>query len=209
MLQFALTSLVTLLFVVDPVGVAPIFTGLTKAMTPEVRKSVLRRAVLIAFSVSIVFLFAGRAMLVHLGVTVTAFTISGGVLLFLTALPMLFGQRGGLQSAESNENTAHGEDVAIFPLALPLLSGPGTIATILLLTNQADGNYQRMTLLIALVAFVYLITWAVLSLSGRLLTHLGEGKVHILTRVLGIVLAALAVQYILNGITDFYHSLLR
>jgi multiple antibiotic resistance protein len=98
MLQFALTSLITLLFVVDPIGVAPIFTGLTKDKTPQERGAILRRAVFIAFSVSIFFLFAGRAMLVHLGVTVTAFTISGGILLFLTALPMLFGQRGGLFS---------------------------------------------------------------------------------------------------------------
>lgn len=166
------------MFVVDPVGVAPIFTGLTKSLTPEAKKAVLRRAVLIAFAVSLVFLFAGRVVLVHLGVTVTAFTISGGVLLFLTALPMLFGQRAGLQSPETDENVSHGEDIAIFPLALPLL------------TNQADGDYRRMTILTVLVAFVYLIAWFVLRLSERLLTQLGEGKVHILTRVLGIVLAA-------------------
>jgi multiple antibiotic resistance protein len=106
-----------------------------------------------------------------------------------------------------NEQGTMGEDIAIFPLAIPLLSGPGTIATILLLTNQAAADISRMGLLAVIVAVVYVIAWCILYAGERIIANLGEGKVRIITRVLGIVLAALAVQYVLNGVTDYYASL--
>ena len=120
---------------------------------------------------------------------------------------MLFGQRAGLQSPVRNEQGTMGEDIAIFPLAIPLLSGPGTIATILLLTNQAAADISRMGVLAVIVAVVYVIAWCILYAGERIIANLGEGKVRIITRVLGIVLAALAVQYVLNGLTGYYASL--
>jgi multiple antibiotic resistance protein len=140
-------------------------------------------------------------------VTIHAFAISGGVLLFATALPMLFGHRGGLQAPEREERPTAGEDIAIFPLAIPLLSGPGAIATILLLTSQASGDIRRLVALGLAVVLVYGVTFITLRLGGRLMARIGEGKVHIVTRVMGIILAALAVQFILNGITAYYDSL--
>lgn len=208
-LQYGLTAFVTLLVVVDPFGVTPIFVGLTGTMSEAERRRVLTRAVLVSFAIALFFLLAGRWLLAHLGVTVHAFAISGGVLLFATALPMLFGQRPGLQAPEREEQRDEGEDIAIFPLAIPLLSGPGTIATILLLTAQAGGDPARLGLLAGSVAAVYLLTRVVLQAGARLLSRIGESKVHIITRVLGIVLAALAVQYVLNGISDYYRSLVR
>src|SRR6266550_6777750 len=142
-MRFGLAAFVTLLVVVDPPGVVPIYVALTSTEQPARRHKILIRAVLIAFGVAIFFLLAGRAVLSYLGVTVHAFTISGGVLLFLAALPMLFGQRGGLQAPERRERGSVGQDISVFPLAIPLLSGPGTIATILLLTSQAGGDPQR------------------------------------------------------------------
>jgi multiple antibiotic resistance protein len=205
--QFGLTAFVTLLVVVDPVGGAPLFVTILKDMPAAARRITLTRAVTLAFGVALFFLLAGRAVLSYLGVTVHAFAISGGVLLFATALPMLFGQRPGLQAPEREERGTAGEDVAIFPLAIPFLSGPGTITSVLLLANQAGADPLRIGVLILAVTAVYLIAWAVLHTGDRLLARVGEGKLHILTRVMGIVLAALAVQYVLNGITVYYQLL--
>jgi multiple antibiotic resistance protein len=199
-LRFGLAALVTLLVVVDPPGVVPIFVALTRD-EPERRRAILTRAILIAFGVALFFLIAGRAVLSYLGVTVHAFSISGGILLFVTAMPMLFGQRGGLQAPEPRERG--GEDISVFPLAMPLLSGPGTIATILLLTSQAGTDVRKLGAIGVAIAIVFIVSFISLYLGSRLMRLLGEGGVHIATRVMGIVLAALAVQYVLNGITGY------
>ena len=206
-IRFALGAFVTLLVVVDPPGVVPMYVALTKGEPPEHRRAILTRAVLIAFGAALFFLVAGRAVLSYLGVTVHAFSISGGILLFVAAMPMLFGQRGGLQSPEPKEREA-AHDIAVFPLAMPLLSGPGTIATILLLTSQAGGDVQKLIAIGIAIAAVFLVAFVTLYLGARLIRLVGEGGVDIATRVMGIVLAALAVQYVLNGVTGYYHLLL-
>lgn len=209
LLQFALTAFVTIFVVTDPIGVAPIFVALTRGLPQGERRATLSRALIIAFGVTLFFLAAGPSVLSHLGVTVHAFAISGGILLFVTALPMLFGQRPGLQAPEVDEHGAAGESIAVFPLAIPLLSGPGTITTILLLTSQAGNDLQRLATLVLIIALVFLIAWLVLDISERLMARMGTGKVHIITRVLGIILAALAVQYVLDGFSGYYQSLLK
>lgn len=208
-LRFGLAAFVTILVVVDPPGVVPIFVALTKDEEPRRRLAILVRAVLIAFGVALFFLVAGRAVLSYLGVTVHAFSISGGILLFVAAMPMLFGQRGGLQAPEGKEHTSrtHGQDISVFPLAMPLLSGPGTIATILLLTSQAGGDLRKLAAIGTAIAVVFLVSFVALYLGARLISLVGEGGVHIATRVMGIVLAALAVQYVLNGVTGYYQLL--
>lgn len=206
LLGFALRSAVTLILVVDPIGVAPMFAGLTRWAAPAERRVILRRAVIIASAVTLFFLFAGRLLLAQLGVTVPAFAISGGILLFVTALPMLFGHRGAMQSPETNEAGGAGEDMAVFPLAIPLLSGPGTITTILLLASRAQTGAAFLVLAPVIVA-VFVLSWLVLSYGERLISRLGEAKIHIITRVLGIVLAALAVQYVLDGVGEFIGTL--
>jgi multiple antibiotic resistance protein len=205
--RFGLAAFVTVLVVVDPPGVVPIYVALTKDETPARRRIILIRAVLIAFAVALFFLVAGRAVLSYLGVTVHAFSISGGILLFVAAMPMLFGERGGLQAPEPKEQGLVGEDISVFPLAMPLLSGPGTIATILLLTSQAGGDIRKLTAIGVAIAVVFLVSLVSLYLGARLIALVGEGGVHIATRVMGIVLAALAVQYVLNGITGYYELL--
>jgi multiple antibiotic resistance protein len=207
--QFALTAFLTLAVVVDPPGAAPIFIALTQGLGRRGRRRTLTRAVLIAFGVTVFFLLAGHHVLAYLGVTMHAFAISGGILLFVTAMPMLFGQRAGLQAPKVEERRAAGEDIAIFPLAIPLLSGPGTITAVLLLANRAGGDARRLTILAGVIAAIYLITWLLLYVSEIVTGYLGESKVHIVTRVLGIVLAALAVQFVLNGIAGFYVSLVH
>src|SRR5213594_78713 len=201
--RFGLAAFVTLLVVVDPPGVVPTFVALTKSETPSRRRKILLRAVVIAFGVAIFFLLAGRALLSYLGVTVQAFSISGGILLFLAALPMLFGQRGGLQAPEPQERDFVGQDISVFPLAIPLLSGPGAIATILLLTSQTGGDMKKLVAAVIAIATVFIFSFVALYLGARLIALVGEGGVHIATRVMGIILAALAVQYVLNGISGY------
>jgi len=205
--RFSLAAFVTLLVVVDPPGVVPIFVGLTKNKSPTQRRTILVRAVLIAFCVALFFLIAGRAVLSYLGVTVHAFSISGGILLFGAALPMLFGSRGGLQAPDPTEQVSVGDDISVFPLAMPLLSGPGTIATILLLTSQTNGDMRKLAAIGLAIAVVFIVSFVALYLGSHLIKLVGEGGVHIATRVMGIVLAALAVQYVLNGFSGFYHIL--
>jgi multiple antibiotic resistance protein len=209
LVQFALTGFVTLLVVVDPVGVAPMLVAITREQSVEARRRTLLRAVIIAALVALFFLLAGRLLLSHLGVSVHAFAISGGVLLFATALPMLFGHRPVLQGPERGDLHPGAEDPAVFPLAIPLLSGPGTIATLLLLANQARGDTLRTAVLVLITCAVFLLSWAILQTGERLLARLGTGGINILTRVLGLVLSALAVQYVLDGFSGYFETLAR
>lgn len=207
LLRFGLGAFVTLLVIVDPFGIVPIFVGLTASATRQQRRAILQRAVLIALGISLFFLVAGRAALGYVGVSIEAFSISGGILLFATALPMLFGHRGGMQATESEEEGVIGQDISVFPLAIPLLSGPGVLTSILLLTARANGSIERLLALSVAICGVFVIAWVSLLLSDRVVKLIGEGGVHVATRVLGIILAALAVQYVLNGISSYYHLL--
>ncbi|MCW5620241.1 MAG: NAAT family transporter [Burkholderiales bacterium] len=207
LVQFTLTAFVTLLVVVDPVGVAPMFVAMTGQQGGAARRATLGRAVVIALTVTLFFLLAGRPLLALLGVTVHAFAISGGILLFATAMPMLFGHRPVLQGPERGEFGREGDDVAVFPLAIPLLCGPGAIASILLLGNQAAGQPAHIAALIAATVAVYASTWLILRTGQWLMMQLGEQRIHIVTRVLGLILAALAVQFVLDGITQYYATL--
>jgi multiple antibiotic resistance protein len=205
-LKFGLTAFATLLVVVDPFGVLPIFISLARNRPARDRSRLATRAVALGFMISLFFLVAGHSALAFLEVSVHAFSISGGILLFVTALPMLFGQRPALQSAEKDESGP--EDIAIFPLAIPLLAGPGTITSILLLTAQAGGRLTLLALIAAALGLVFLITRFVIGFGAeRLMRLLGAGGLHVVTRVLGILLAALAVQFVLNGIGEFVRLL--
>ena len=205
LLRFTTTAFVMLIVVINPVAVAPVFVGVTRGMSTAERRSVLNRAVIVAFCVALFFLAAGRVLLAYLGVTMYAFAVSGGILLFLISLPMLFGERSSMQSPAGSEKPGGADDdVAVFPMAIPMLAGPGTIATVLVLATQAGDDIRRVVALAIVLACIYVISWPILHASDRVITRLGPGKVGIITRVLGIILAALAVQYVFNGITGYY-----
>lgn len=207
-LQFGLTAFTTFLVVVDPFGILPIFVSLAKGRTQQERARLVTRAVALGWAVSMIFLIGGNRLLDFLGVTVHAFAISGGILLFATALPMLFGQRAPLQAPDEKEETKGGEDIWIFPLAIPLLAGPGTITSILLLTGQARGDYGKFGALVLALTLVFLVTHVVLGVvGGQIVRRVGPESLHVATRVLGLVLAALAVQFVLNGVTGYIHFL--
>ncbi|MCB9134479.1 MAG: MarC family protein [Anaerolineales bacterium] len=205
LLQFALTAFGLLFVMINPIAVSPVFVAVTSGMDARQRKATLTRAVIAAFLVALFFLYVGRAFLSYMGVSVEAFSISGGILLFAIAFSMLMGQRSPIQLPLSSQAD---RDVAIFPLTIPQLAGPGTIATILLLATQAGADWTRIGVLTGVLAFIYLIAWPIMFMAERVMNRLGDGPMHIITRILGLVLAALAVQFILNGIAAFYHGLM-
>src|SRR5262249_39753384 len=129
------------------------------------------------------------------------------ILLFSMAFPMLMGQRSQMQAPSNSETHAAVTDVAIFPLTIPQLAGPGTLATLLLLFTPVGGDWGRLVVLPSIIVAIYLIAWPTLFMAERIMHRLGKDVIHIITRVLGLVLAALAVQYILNGLTGFYQAL--
>ena len=206
LLQFGLTAFVMLIVVVNPLAIAPVFVGVTAHLGTAERRAVLRRALVIAFGTATGFALIGRLLLSYLGVSVHAFAISGGILLFTLAFPMLYGQRPAVRSGEPAAAGQH-EDVAVFPLAIPQLAGPGTIATVLLLSTQAAGDPARTAVLLLTIVLVYLVAWPTLLAADRLLARLGTGGTSVMGRILGLVLAALAVQYVLNGIAGFQAEL--
>ena len=204
---YALTSFVTLLVVIDPFALVPTIFAMLSDRDAGTRQAIMTRSLRIAFGIAIFFLIAGRFLLMGLGVSLNAFSISGGVLLFLVALPMLFGNRGGLMSAGEQENPAADSDLAVFPIAIPLISGPGTLTTVLVLSAAAKGSMVKEAVLVATLALVFLITAVVLRSGAGLMAKLGESGVHVVTRVLGIILAALAAQFVLSGIAGFVGGL--
>ena len=197
-LDFAITALVTLFVVVDPVGLAPTFLAVTEGLPLRARRDVAVRASLIAGAILIGTALIGHALLRALGISLPAFRIAGGLLLFAIAFEMVLGvrmRREGLEAEEAVE-----EHVAAFPLAIPLMAGPGAITAAVLLAGRADGNLLLTGLLLAVVVLVALACLAAFLLAGRLSRLLGHTGNIVLSRLLGVLLAALAVQYMVDGI---------
>jgi multiple antibiotic resistance protein len=199
-LSFGLSALVTLLAMVEPVGVVPVFLALTPAATPQTRRGIAWRAVAVASVIMALFAGAGPALLRALRVSIEAFQIAGGVLLFLIAVDMLFARRSGTrETPEESADALARQDVSVFPLAIPLLSGPGTITATLLLVGNAGGDPGKLMMLVAAMVVTMVATLGVLLGAEPVRRALGVTGINVFTRVMGILLSALAVQMILNG----------
>ncbi len=199
-LSFGLSALVTLLAMVEPVGVVPVFLALTPAATPPARRRIAWRAVAVASAIMALFAGAGPALLRALRVSIEAFQIAGGVLLFLIAVDMLFARRSGTrETPEESADALARQDVSVFPLAIPLLSGPGTITATLLLVGNAGGDPGKLMMLGAAMVVTMVATLGVLLGAEPVRRALGVTGINVFTRVMGILLSALAVQMILNG----------
>ena len=196
------SALVALLVVVDPIGLAPIFLALTEGMTNAARRRVAVRAGLIALCVLAGFALAGRWLLAQLGITLPAFRIAGGLLLFAIAFEMVYGRRSDRQSrtAEQAAHEDHAKHIAAFPLAIPLLAGPGAITATLLLTGQTGGNPALLAALLVVIAIVIGIVLIVFCLAVPIARVIGTTGNLVLSRLLGIILAALAVQFVIDGL---------
>lgn len=193
----AITAFVALFVVIDPVGLAPLFIALTRGAAPRVRFIIGARAVAVAAALLLLLGLAGESVLEFIGISLPAFQIAGGILLFLTALDMLFDRR-----TKRREDHAHTleEDPSIFPLAMPLIAGPGAIATVILLSGQAQGDPLYLAQVMGVAAAVLGVVLLLFSLASPVERLLGPTGINVVTRLLGMLLAALSVQFVLNGI---------
>ena len=184
---------------IDPIGLAPIFVTLAGDRSPKEQLRLARRAILVAGAILLVFALGGSLLLRYLNISIEAFQVAAGVLLFKIALDMVFAQRERETEAEEKEAQLR-EDISVFPLAIPLIAGPGTLASILILVNEASTDSFGLLIILAIAAIVLLIAYILLCLSRFLAQILGQTGINVVTRVLGVLLSALAVQYIANGI---------
>ena len=186
--------------VVDPLGLAPIFAALTQGYPQKRKREAAIRGTALGAVILLLFAFAGDALLGALGIGIPAFRIAGGILLFLLALDMIFASPTGLRSrsVREQEEISYERDVSVFPLAIPLLAGPGAITTVLLYTGGRDPT--GIVVFVAVLLAVMILTLISLLLAPLLMRRFGETGSEVLTRVLGVLLAALAVQFVLDGI---------
>jgi multiple antibiotic resistance protein len=200
-IEFAISALVTLLVVVDPVGLAPGFLAVTDGLAVPQRRRVALRASAIAVVVLIGTALIGDWLLRELGITLPAFRIAGGLLLFAIAFEMLFGLRQPRETATAERAAEeHVRHIAAFPLAIPMLAGPGAITATLLLSGQAAGRPIWLAILFGMIVLVALASLASFLVAARLGRLLGITGNVVLSRLLGIILAALAVQYVIDGV---------
>ena len=205
MLDLFLSAFVTLFLVIDPPGCAPIYAGLVSGATQRQALTMAARACLIATLILIVFALFGEDLLGALHIELNSFRIAGGIMLFVIALDMVFEKRTQRREERAdkiiaqNAQTPEVEDVSVFPMAMPMIAGPGSIATIMLLTQRAQGTEQTLVVLAALAA-VMLLTLGALAAAGPLMRLLGTRVEAVITRLLGVLLAALAAQYVIDGL---------
>ncbi|HEV8020043.1 MAG TPA: MarC family protein [Candidatus Lustribacter sp.] len=199
--SFVATAFATAFTIIDPVGMIPLTVSVTADATAERRGKIVDQAVLVAAAVILIMGVVGKPILDSLGITLPAFTIAGGALLFLISVDMLFGRKTGVkQTPEEEREDAVSSNPAVFPLAVPMIAGPGTIATVLVLVTLAAGDREELAVVFAAYASAMAVTWLCMRLSSQLLRVIGTTGIHVVTRLFGILLSALAVQFVLNGL---------
>ena len=205
MVELFLSAFVTLFVVIDPPGCAPIYAGLTKGATAAQQRTMAIRACLIAGVILVVFALFGEDLLGALHIELDSFRIAGGIMLFVIALDMVFEKRTQRREARAekvaaeNALTPEVDDVSVFPMAMPMLAGPGAIASVMLLTAKAPGLENTLVVLAALAA-VLVLTLLALIAASPLMRLFGARVEAVITRLLGVLLAALAAQYVIDGI---------
>lgn len=205
MLDLFLSAFITLFVVIDPPGCAPIYAGLVREASRPQAVAMAWRACLIATIILVIFALFGEDLLGALHIELNSFRVAGGIMLFVIALDMVFEKRTQRREERAekvraeNAATPEVEDVSVFPMAMPMIAGPGSIATIMLLTSRANGVEENLVVLGALAA-VMVLTFASLAAAGPLMKLLGHRVEAVITRLLGVLLAALAAQYVIDGV---------
>ena len=199
-MDYVFNAFVTLLVVVDPLGLAPIFAALTRGFSEKQKRESAIRGALLGAIILFLFALAGDVLLKALGIGLPAFRIAGGLLLFLLSLDMVFARPSGMRatSVREQEEEQFQQDISVFPLAIPLLAGPGAITTVLLFTGGSSAGQVAVFLGVLLV--ILLLTLISLLLAPRVMQLFGETGANVLQRVLGVLLAALSVQFVIDGL---------
>lgn len=206
---FALNAFVAVLVITDPLGNTPIFASLLKDYARPERHAMIRRACLTAVAILLVFALAGGFIFKLFGVTIGAFRIAGGIVMFSIASSMLAAQKSRTQITPSEQIEAHhGGDISIVPLAIPLISGPGAIATVMTLATQTQ-NFYGTVIVVAAIFASGLISYLTYRYASGFLMQMGETAINIMTRLLGLILAVMAVQFVINGIRDSFPEVFR
>jgi multiple antibiotic resistance protein len=197
MFDFYITAVVTLFLVIDPIGLLPMFISLTHGNAQNRTKIAMRSC---AVAIGILFLFGvfGEELLNFIGIGMPAFRISGGLLLFLTAVEMLFNKRG--QRREEQSDVDHHDDPSVFPLATPLIAGPGSMAAMILLAGSMEVDYSATLIAMGAMVSVVAITFALFLLGGPFERLMGKTGIDVITRLMGMLLAALSVQFVVDGL---------
>jgi multiple antibiotic resistance protein len=200
-MELFISAFVTLFVVIDPPGCAPIYASMTTGASGLQRRSMALRAVMIATGILVVFALWGKQVLGVLGIDLNSFRIAGGIMLFLIAMDMVFEKRTQRREdrAQKIVETPEIEDVSVFPMAMPMIAGPGSIATVMLLMARANGLAERLAVVGALAAVLVLMLGALLA-AGPLMKMLGKKIEAVITRLLGVLLAALAAQFVIDGL---------
>ena len=205
MYDIFISAFVTLFLVIDPPGCAPIYAGLVAGASTAQARSMAIRATIIAGLILLAFALFGQALLGAMHIGLDAFRIAGGIMLFLIALDMVFEKRTQRREerAQSIEGTANAEDISVFPMAIPMIAGPGSIASIMLLTARAEGPAETGIVLAAMTAVIILTALSLLA-AAPLMTMIGAKLEAMITRILGVVLAALAAQFVIDGLKQSF-----
>jgi len=199
--EFLISALVTLVVVVDPLGLVPTFLAITHGLPDRSRRVVALRACLIAVAILAGSALIGDWLLRTLSIGLPAFRIAGGLLLFSIASEMVFGVRIGRQSKEAEDAIEeHVRNIAAFPLAIPLMAGPGAITAAVLLAGRVGGDPLRLVVLLAVIAAVLALCFMVFAFAARIARLLGTTASVVLSRLLGVLLASLAVQFVIDGV---------
>jgi multiple antibiotic resistance protein len=208
MIELFGSALVTFLVIIDPPGCAPIFAGLTRDAAAADRRSMAFRSCLIAWSILMFFALLGRPMLQALGISLASFRIAGGILLFYIAVEMVFERRTERRErrADSIEGTPEADDISVFPMAMPMIAGPGSIASAMLWVSRAE-TPVRVAIVLAAITVVMLMTLVTLLAAGPLLRLIGDKIESVITRILGVILAALAAQFVIDGLRQSFPNL--
>jgi multiple antibiotic resistance protein len=201
LIELFVSSLITFFVVIDPPGCAPIYAGLSAGAPPAQRRAMAIRAVGVASLILLVFALFGEKLLHGLGISLASFRIAGGIMLFLIALEMVFEKRTQRREDRAAEvaRDPEAEDVSIFPMAMPMIAGPGSIASVMLLMARNTGLERTLVVLAALVT-ILLLTLVALLAAGSIMRVLGHRIEAVITRILGVLLAALAVQFVMDGL---------
>lgn len=203
--QNVLNELVMMWVLIDPIGTIPVFLMVTASMKEEHRKMVATRAIIVAGVVLVAFLFGGHLLLRALGIPLPSFQIAGGIVLFLFALTMIFGPSKAEQEKEDAETIEHARSVAVFPLAIPSIASPGAMLGVVLL-NDTEKLHVVSSLLDLAVIFVVLGVTLIFMYSAKpILRVIGDSGASVLSRIMGLILAAVAVDSVLSAVAQFFH----
>ena len=208
MIELFTSAFITFLVIIDPPGCAPIFASLTRGTDAAHRRKMAVRSSVVAWCILIFFALLGEAMLDKLGIDLASFRLAGGIMLFIIALEMVFEKRTERREerAKEIEGTPEAEDISVFPMAIPMIAGPGSIASIMLLIGRADGPAEWGIVLAAMTVVIVLTLVALLT-AGPLMKLIGAKLEAMITRILGVILAALAAQFVIDGLRQSFPSL--